>query len=162
MSNIFLHTKRGVGLIEIVIGVAIFSTIIISVFQYIGRAKIVAGRTGDIIRSNYLLLEAVDVVKIFRDNGWSSNIVAMTTGTKYYLEWDGGNWKAITTVSIIDGKYYRSVQLDNILRDGNDNISSTGVLDPGTRKLTSIVTWLSRTGTTTKIFETYITDLYTN
>ena len=59
-------------------------------------------------------------------------------------------------------KEERDAQVNSVNRDINDDISTTGTLDPGTLKITSEVSWFDRGGTTTKVFETYITDLYAN
>ena len=154
--------KRGVSLIEIVIGASIMASVMYAAAGAINQVRNLERSTTHIIRANYLLLEGVDVVKIFRDTSWTSEISTLTTATPYYIVWGSSSWTATTTESVIDGLYYRTIQVDSVSRDVDDNISAVGVLDPGTLKVISSVSWLDRSGTSTRMFETYITNLYAN
>lgn len=158
------HNKgnRGVSIIEIVIGSGILATVLFAAAGAINQVRALERTTTHIIRANYLLLEGTDVIKIFRDTSWTSEIATLTQSIPYYLVWDSSSWISTTTVSIIDGLFYRTIQVDPVNRDGNDNIAVAGTLDTGTLKVTASVSWLERSGTSTKEFETYITDLYAN
>ena len=149
-------------MIEVAIGASLLSIAIFTAFSFFRVLIPLDARTESTIRSDYLLLEAVDVVKIFRDTSWTTHIASLTTGTPYYLIWDSGDWEATTTVSVIDGVYYRTVQLDPVLRDASDDISTSGTTDAGTLKLTAEVSWLTREGTTTRAVEAYVFDIYAN
>ena len=65
-------------------------------------------------------------------------------------------------MSVIDGNFYRTISFSSVNRDVNDDIATIGALDSGTLKVTSSVSWSYKNSTSTKIFETYITDLYGN
>jgi hypothetical protein len=156
------NKKLGVSLVEIVIGSAVLTSVFFAAAGAVNQIRFLERETTHIIRANYLLLEGIDVVKIFRDTGWSSEIATLSLNTPYYLLWDSGAWTSTTTEIAIDGVFYRTVELDSVERDGNDNIADSGTLDPGTLELTSTVSWLGSSGTTTRSFETYITNLYAN
>jgi len=162
--NTYKKGNRGISLVEIVIGSAIMAIVLFSAASAINQIRILERSTTHIIRANYLLLEGVDVAKIFRDTSWTTEIVTLTQGVPYYLVWDSSSWKATTTESVIDGLFYRTIQLDQVKRDGDDNISVGGVgsVDPGTLKITASVSWLERSATSTRSFETYVTDLFAN
>ena len=160
--NIYKKRNKGFSVIEIIIGSAILATVLYSAASAINQIRKLERSTTHIIRSNYLLLESVDVAKIFRDTSWSAEIATLTQGISYYLIWDSSSWYATTTESVIDGLFYRTIQFDPVKRDGNDNIATTGSVDIGTLKITANVSWLEQSGTSTRSFETYITDLYAN
>jgi len=149
-------------MVEIVVGSAIIASVLASAVFTVNKVSELNRRTTNVIRGNYLLLEGIDVVKIFRDTSWTTEIDTLTLNTPYYLVWDSNSWLATTTTSVIDGLFYRTISFDSVNRDGNDDIATVGVLDTGTLQLTSTVAWKYRGSTTTKTFETYITDLYAN
>lgn len=158
------NKKRGFGLIEIIVGSSILGTVMISAVFAINVIRKIETNTANIVRANYLLLETVDIAKILRDNSWTTNIAPLTLNTPYYLVWDSGAWEATTDVSIIDGRFYRTISFDAVNRDaGSADIVTTGGLnDTGTRLITASVAWFNRSGTTTKTFKTYMMDLHAN
>lgn len=154
--------KFGYGMVEIVVGSAIIASVLVATVTAVNEIRQLDVRTTKLIRANYLLLEGIDVVKILRDTSWSSEIATLSLGTPHYLTWDSVSWGASTSVSVIDGNFYRTISFSSVNRDVNDDIATIGALDAGTLKVTSSVSWSYRNSTSTKIFETYITDLYGN
>lgn len=154
--------KKGFGMVEILVGSAILLTVIIASVGVISQIRDLERRTTSVIRANYLLLEGIDVAKILRDNGWTSNVTTLSLDTPYYLVWSSSAWGATTVLSVIDGFFYRTISFSAVYRDGSDNIATSGTLDAGTLLITSSVSWWFDGATTTKTFQTYITDLYGN
>ena len=152
--------SKGFGVAEIVVAVAVIS---LSIFGLLSVANIslktLRGNTNS-IQAAFLLEEGVEAVKILRDSGWNENIVSLSAGTDYYLSFNGTTWKATTTNAFIDNIYERKFAVNNVNRDGNDDITASGAFDPNTKKITVSVSWLSSTGTTTKSISTYITKLF--
>jgi type II secretory pathway pseudopilin PulG len=152
--------NKGFGIAEIVVAVAIIA---LSIFGLLSVAsvslKTLRNNTAN-IQAAFLLEEGVEAVKILRDSGWSVNIVPLGAETNYYLAFNGATWKATTTNAFIDNLYERKFSVNEINRDGNDDIAASGILDPNTKKITVFVSWLSNNGTTTKSISTYITKLF--
>lgn len=148
----------GFGLIEIVIGAAILTVSVLGVSFYFQEALQVSERTGNITRAAFLMEEGVEISKLFRDNSWT-NISGMTAGTPYYLTWTGSNWATTTTNTFIDGLYERTIVANDVYRNSNDDvISSGGTIDNGTREITVSVAWQEKGATTTKSVSTYLTN----
>ena len=151
-------TQKGIVLIEVVIVVAI----LLMVATGLIFANVVYIKTGSFTLSStkatLLAQEGVEAVKYIRTSGWDSNIDSLTTGTTYYLAFEPSAWSATSTEEVIDGKFFRSFVLDNVDRDSDSDIASSGTLDSNTKKLTVSVSWVGMTGTTTKQIETYITN----
>lgn len=152
--------NRGFGLIEIVIGSAILATSLLSISLYYQQSLKVSRSTAQVAQASFLLEEGLEVARFFRDTSWV-NISVPATGTTYYLSFNGTNWATSTTNVFIDGMFERTIRLDNVYRDANDDIVTTGgVIDTGTRKVTSTVSWRDRTATTTRSIGTYLTNIF--
>jgi hypothetical protein len=160
-KNLF---KSGFSLVEAIVGVAIITITIGSlVVTYNFYTKAGLGAAGG-IQAGYLLEEGAEVLAFWRDAGWTANIGSLAASSTYYFEWkNNDSWAATTSNRFIDGVFQRSFILENVKRDGNGNIVSTGGNpDAGTKKATISVAWFGRQGTTTKSVSTYITNLFGN
>ena len=114
------------------------------------------------IQATYLLEEGIETASILRDYGWTSNISGLNGSTKYYFNWDGTRWTTSATASKIDSFYTRYATFENVSRDSNDNIASSGTLDTGTKKVTVVVSWQNGATTTSRTLSTYMTNLFSN
>lgn len=161
MKDIPHDTQRGFGLVEVLVGAAIISGVLISLLGVAGNFVRVSHATVKATQAAYLLEEGMEAVRLIRDEGWTENIVPLTVGTLYYLEWSGTSWVATTSPVSIDDMFERSFVLENVYRDGNDDIAGSGTIDSNTRALTVTVSWRG-TGqaTTSKSLSTYITNFF--
>src|SRR3989344_5241776 len=132
----------GFGLIEIVIGSAIFALSILGISSYYQQALQVSQKTGKFVQAGFLLEEGMEIAT-------------------YYLSWNGSSWATSTTNTFIEGIFERTLIIDNVSRDSSDDIvSSGGTLDVGTKKATVSVSWNERGATTTKTISTYLTNFF--
>lgn len=154
--------KKGSGLVEVVVGLAIiFTSIFVLIKTYNYYLKVALSHKGD-VQASILLEEGVEVIKILRDSSWDTKIAVLTPGTYYSLAYTGSTWTATTTNNYIDGVFNRTFVLGEVYRDTNDEISLSGTSDIGTRKVTVFVSYLTLFGTTTKQMSAYITNLFNN
>ena len=157
------NKQNGFSLLEIVIGVgiiaiSIFSLMAVSVLSF----KVIEENTKN-IQAAFLLEEGVEALKVLRDSSWTNNIAPLSGGADYYLDFSNGSWQATSSNIYIDDVFERKFTLENVNRDTNDDIvSSGGTLDPDTKKLSLFVSWYGRNGTTTQSISTYITNLFGN
>ena len=152
--------KRGFGLIEIIVGGAVLATSLLGISAYYQQSLRVSRSTAQLVQASLLLEESLEVAKFFRDASWA-NISAPATGATYYLSFNGTNWATSTANTYIDGVFERTIRLDDVYRDGTDDIVSIGgTLDAGTRKVTATVSWWDRTATTTRTIETYLVNIF--
>jgi len=136
---------KGIGIIEILIVVAV---IIISVTYLLGVATFslrISTLTKETTQANNLAKETLEAVRNFRDGtSWDNDgLGTLTTGVAYYPQKTTDNppkWQLIQDEETVDG-FKRKVVFEKVLRDANDNISSSGTEDPKTRKATATVTW---------------------
>ena len=102
-------TRRGFGLIEVVIGSAVLSVALFGISGFFQTVLKASGITESAVQGDYLLEEGMEVVKIFRDMSYTSNIKNMSTSTTYYFSWNGTNWATTTTKTIVDNKFERNL-----------------------------------------------------
>jgi prepilin-type N-terminal cleavage/methylation domain-containing protein len=157
-----LSNNKGFGLMEIVVAVAIASIALYGMsetarmsFRYINDAT-------KKVQAAFLMEEGVEVVKIFRDTGWSTNIESLGTSTPYYLTFSAGTWQSSSVNTFVDDTFERKFQLDPVIRNASDDIAASGTIDPDTLKLTVTVSWRSGSATTSQSISTYITNLFQN
>lgn len=151
----------GFGMLEIVVGVTIISLALFGLVTVAQISMKVSEETVNNTKSAYLLEEGVEAVKIMRDTDWT-NIASSTPGTYFYLNFNGTTWSTTTSNALVDGMFERKFVLQNVNRDeiSQDIVSTGGVLDENTKKLTVLVSWKFRNSTTTKSISTYITNLF--
>lgn len=152
--------QNGFGIAEIVAAVAIIALSIFGLLSVAGVSlKTLRNNTAN-IQAAFLLEEGMEAAKTLRDSGWDGNVAPLSAGINYYFEFNGVTWKATTTNTFIDGTFERKFAVDNVNRDGNDDIAPVGTFDPNTKKITVSVSWLTPNGTTTRSISSYITKLF--
>lgn len=159
MFNSKLQKNKGVGLIEVIIGLAVISTSFLAVFSAYDFFMRVAIRNADSTKANFLLEEGVEVVRSLRDSSWNS-FSGLSTSTDHYILFTGASWATTTSDVYIDDKFERKFIVSDVFRDADDNISATGVFDNGIRRVDVSVSWRIAGATSTLSAETYLANLY--
>jgi type II secretory pathway pseudopilin PulG len=154
-----MKKNLGMALVEILIGSAIISAGILAVSSVFSTYVQYAFANQQNVSASYVLEEGLEVVTFFRDKGWE-NISKLSTTTTYYLFWDNDNWATTTTPQYIDDIFLRKINVEDIKRGAEDEISTSGTYDPNTKKITATVEYWQGHGTTTRSISTYITNLY--
>ena len=154
----YKNKKSGFALVEILVACTIISVALIALITSVQAATELSRRSVENIQVSFLLEEGAEVTKIIRDNGWSG-ISSLTIGTTYYPTFSSNTWSLSTTSNTV-GIFTRSVIFDNVYRDVNDDIASSGTLDTGMRKVTETITWNNEKGVQTKTLTFYIGDLF--
>jgi Tfp pilus assembly protein PilE len=153
-------TKKGFGLVEVVVGAAIVALVVFGIFStYVFYLKI--GMQNPMrVKASMLSEETAEVLKFVRDNSWS-NISSLSLDSYYYLAFDGSSWSLTSTPTSPDPRFERRFSLSLVNRDSNGNIvSSGGTLDNGSRKALIEVSWFGREGTTTKAMDIYLMNIF--
>ncbi len=162
LQKIFVNKSfsKGFGLIEIIVGSAILTISLIAISTYFQKTLQLSQDSAKMTQASFLLEEGIEVAKFFRDTSWL-NISGLTSGASYYLQFNGTKWATTSSNVFVDGIFERKLVIDNVSRDANDDIvSSGGTNDADTKKATVSVSWLGRSGTTTKSISTYITNIF--
>ena len=156
------YKNQGMILAEILVGSAIILMVIMATVEAYSTYLNYALSNQNNTVASYLLEEGIEVATYLRDIGWNANIGTLTSGTTYYVVFDGSTWLTTTTLQYIDNTFLRTLVVENVNRDINDDIASVGTLDPNIKKVTVTVSYWQGHATTTKSLETYITNIYNN
>ena len=153
--------KKGFTLLEILIGTSIITASFLGVLTVFDRLTKTSQEMVYLTQANFLLEEGLEVVRIWRDNGWA-NLGNWPAGTNYYLIWTGSQWATSTQNTFLDNKFERKIKLVSVSRDNSsdDITSSGGTDDPGTKLVTMSVAWSNGVATTTKTISTYLTNFF--
>ena len=145
---------------EVVIGSAIISLSLIGVISVANNSLRVAELSLRKAQEGYLLLEGGEALRSMRDISWT-NISGFSTGTNYYITFSTTTNRFATTSinSFADGIFERYFTVSNVYRNGSDDISDSGTLDSGTKKIRINVSWRSRNATTTTFADFYLTNI---
>jgi type II secretory pathway pseudopilin PulG len=162
--------QKGFGIIEIIIGVAIITISLLGVMLSAKVSFQIISENLRRVQANFLAEEGIEALKSIRDDGWTANIVPITTGTDYHLVYDTGanEWTLVAgaLADQIDGVFTRTVQLNAVDRDvangTQDIVFAGGIADAGTRKVTVTISWPGRSGTKTQAISTYMTNIFAN
>lgn len=156
------NKQQGFGLIEMIIGAAVLSTSLLGISSFFQKTLEVSRLTQSAVQGDYLLEEGVEVMKLFRDAGYTNNIAKLSITTPTYLTWNGTNFATTTTNTFIDGVFERKIMVSEVLRNASEDISETGTLDQNTRLVTVSVAWNVKGVTTTRTIQTYIANIFNN
>lgn len=152
-------SKRGFGVVEIIIGSTIVSVALIALMSAFQSSLVASRDAGKKITATFLAEEGMEALRLMRDRSWA-NISGLSTTTAYYLSFTGGTWATTTVSSQIFGTYYRTVRVTDVYRDGSDDIATSGTWDPYTKKITTDVSWTRRGATTTVSLSSYVADIF--
>ncbi len=150
------------SLIEIVIASAIIATSVLSIVVAINFFLKLSFSNSKEVGAVLLLEETSEAVQLIRDKGWS-NISGTNPSIKYHIYWSTSDYFTTTTPQLINEIYTRTVQFQNVGRDANDDIvSSGGTNDPNTKKVLIEISWNTFGTTTIKKSQMLIHNVYAN
>lgn len=155
----FAKNKKGIGAIEIIIGAAIISLVLLGVGVAFNNSLKASRIINKRVQANFLAQEGIEALRMMRDNGWQ-NISGLSDGNNYYFSWSGSSWATSTQNVFIDGTFERKLTVLNAYRDGNDDIAQSGTLDPNTKKATISVSWRDGLSTTTESISVYLINIF--
>ena len=165
------YTKRGFGLIEILIATAIIGVALTTLSGVVQSAFRVTDDDVRRVQAGFLAEEGLEVARLLRDSGWEANIAPRAKDMPYYPMFDSvaGAWTIEESdPGSLDGTFSRSFVFENVYRrDSDDDIipfsdPSSKTLDTGTVGVISRVSWRGRTGDSTVEEKTYLADLFGN
>jgi len=150
--------QRGISLIEVMVVIAIIVITFWTFLELIKLNLIIQEQSQRKIEAANLAAEAIEVVRSVRDENWD-NLASLSTGVQYYPVISGNKW-ILSSVDpgSINGLYNRWIILEEVYRDANDDISSSGTADANTKKITAYIQWVSRGGTKQINLVSYLTN----
>jgi len=154
--------EKGSSLIEMIVGLSLLVFLVLSFvisFNYFIRTSFLGTKT---TQSYFLAEEGIEALKSMRNNSWNIFINPLLPGQNYYLYFNGSNWESTTSPSTVDVIFTRKFTVENIYRDVNGDISISGTLDSGTKKINVSVSYMVKDTVLTKNLSTIITNIFEN
>jgi Tfp pilus assembly protein PilV len=166
MKPRLVEKSKGIGLIEILIVIAVLAVGLTGVISFLIFSRGVTFQIARTTEATTLAEEGLEAVRGLRDESWATNIATLDTSTPatYYPVVSVDKWTLTTTnPGVINNLYTRVVVVEDVGRDGNDDIASSGgANDPKTKKVTSTITWTEAGRNKQVVLTTYITDIFGN
>lgn len=132
---------RGQTIIEVIVTVAVFAVFSTSaLFLILGSFESVR-YGGEQEMALAFAQEGIDAARSIVNQGWGK----LPFGGPYGLDSSLGYWQ-ISGTGNEQGKFSRTINVDQVYRDASGNIVPTGILDPRTKKVISQVIWETLTG----------------
>lgn len=152
--------KKGMTIIEILVALGIVSLGFFAI-NYL----VLLGFQTNVIGVSYTkgilyAQEGLEVMRILKNQDWQNNIAPLNPGTSYYPVLSGSTWSLQTTSpGLIDNLFARIITVEDVYRDTDDNIASSGTLDPNTKKVTVTLSWQHSTGQKVIAIPAYIANI---
>lgn len=155
----YIAKKLGFSLVEIVIALGVFAILAAGVFQVSTSSYDNFYGTGDKQSVTEFAEEAIEVVRIIRDNGWQE-IEEVVDAEKGITKDGDGKWVFIGSgaqrSNNVLGDLTRIIEITDVERDASGSIvDSGGTEDPSTKK---VVVTVSGTNMDDYVLDTYITN----
>ncbi len=139
-----IRCRPGISLIELIVGIGIFVTIVTSAVVLVIGSYDTNLRDDDRLKSDMYLQQGIEAVRAMRT--YDPESVA-TNGT-YGLSRAGGYF-VFSGSSETLGKFTRTITVAGLLRNiGCDIVASGGITDPNSKKITVNVSWVQSSGIT--------------
>lgn len=162
MAKIQQLYQKGISVVEIIIAIAVVSTVFFAISQVSILALRASADRNTKAKALAIAQEGMEAMRSIRDAGWAANIASLNFGAAYYITASSSQW-TLTQINpgLIENQFTRTVVLDNVSRNINDDIVDTGgTNDVYTKKVTVTVSWGSQ-GKNVKLVG-YIMDILKN
>jgi len=133
------NNSQGQSVVEVIVAVAIFIIIagssVIAILGSLSSTRLAEEET----QASLIAVEGLEAVESIRNQDWDN----LTNGN-YGLSKSGGTWTFSGSSDDPDGtgKFSRIVTINDVERDGNgDIVTSGGTIDEDTKSVTSTITW---------------------
>jgi len=151
-------SSSGFGMIEMFVVLALIIGTFVAMLQlavFERQSQVLASQS---IKATILTEQAMEVTRSVRDKSWD-DFFALSLDTAYYPVFSANEWNLSLTNPGPTDIYMVSVQMSEVFRDDDHNISTSGTSDDQTRKVVATVTWTVPGGDAN---DTFITTYLTN
>jgi Tfp pilus assembly protein PilV len=138
-SRFRIIDKKGFSVIEVILAVTLFmflaTGVILAVLQGLDSNRLGEEQT---VASQYAS-EGIEAVRSIKNQNFANLVNSTGTG----IQRVSNVWTFSGANNILNSKYTRVIQVDEVRRDCSTNsiVTSGGVIDPMTKKITSTVSW---------------------
>ena len=155
--------NTGFVILEVIMGIAITSIIILIFLRGIFCAISLSQINRDNLLAQLYISESVEIMRELETSNWaliSDPLCDLELPCHYHFVDTSGAWGIATDSEILVGKFTRDFYIEDVYRNQsdfpNEIVLTGGVLDNNTKKVTHQISWESLRGTQTLTIESYI------
>ncbi len=153
--------QKGFGLIEIIIAATISIIVFLAAILYLNFSLKIAAEDINKMEALYFAKSSLEQARSIRDEDWTI-IDTLNRSDEYHFEADAFSppkWVPVSGSETV-GRYTLQFVLSDVYRNAvsDDIVSSGGILDTETIKITSSVSYLTRNGTKQIKLHEYLTN----
>lgn len=151
-------------MVELLIASAIIASSFVAILGIYATLSALSLRSLPKMQAAMIAEEGVEALRSMRDAGYTANIAGLSTSGTYYLVYSQATsrYSATTSTTVLDSKFYRTIQIANVYRDASYNIASSGTLDADTKRATVTVSWQDKNATSTYVLQSYLFNIFDN
>ena len=127
---------KGQSIIELILAIGLASVFLPALLTGLVSSREGYAQQNQRLDAAYLLREAEEAVRVVRENSWSQ---IANNGT-YHPVISGNTWSLAGNAESVSG-FTRSIVISDVYRDAGGSISSSGNIDPSTKKTVLTVSW---------------------
>lgn len=133
--------NSGQALIELVLAIAIATTLLAVLATGVIAAREGSARTSKSLEANIILQKEIEAIRSVRETAWNS----ITTPDTYHTQQSGNGWVAASGTTT-EGEFTRGFTVVNVCRQDStsppiDCGSPQAIVDPSTKEITVSVSW---------------------
>lgn len=140
LSHQLINSKRTSGgqlLLELLLAMALSAIMLPALLVGLTASRGGKAQQQERLDATTFAKEAYDALRVVREQGWSY----VKNNGRYYPVLNGNTWTLVTGSGTTNG-FTRYIDISDVFRDINGNIvTSGGILDPSTKKITITVSW---------------------
>lgn len=146
LKSKILNHNRGFIFLEIIIAVALISIVFMTLLGIGFLSLNISASIQKINQAGFFIKEEFEAVRSFRDGTTWANFKNVNFGSSnpYYFTLSSNQWTRNLGTETL-GIFTRNVIFDQVYRDSNENIASSGTLDNDTIKVTVTINWSGKT-----------------
>jgi len=129
-------SKKGQSIIELILAIGLASVFLPALLMGLVSSREGYAQQNQRLDATHLLREAEEAVRVVRENSWSQ---IANNGT-YHPVISGNTWSLASNAESVSG-FTRSIVISDVYRDASGSISSSGNIDPSTKKTVVTVSW---------------------
>lgn len=169
-SNKYLPVQAGISIVELLVGAGILTMSLSALLGFLSFTITATSFVKQQTQAITLAEGALEAVKNFRDGtAWNADdpqnqydgLGRVQTGVPYHVQVSQDvppRWQLLSGGETM-GIFTRTIVLENVQRDVDDNIvAAGGIQDPDTKKVTVTVSWTAKTKAHDVVIVMYLTN----
>lgn len=157
------NSLKGISIVEIIVAAGIIAVAVTGIVGAIQVYLKIVHQNAREAQAVLVLDETAEVLQYLRDKSYNTYFDQTDSDTSYTIFWNGSGYAMATSTIILPYEMTRTITFQEVLRDSNSQIvSSGGSVDTNTKKAIITISWPYQGETKTVSSEMLIHNMYEN